>query len=83
MTEYRETKLSHKRLVIPISPDDIMIHNLRDEVRHMGQGIPKEKYWAFFTEHFHKYIKQNSTFADVWVPKMSPQTNVESRSLAF
>ena len=60
-----------------------MIHNLRDVVRHMGLGIPKEKYWAFFTEHFPNYVNQNSTFADVWVLEMSPQTNFESRTLAL
>ena len=83
MSEYREMKLSDKRLAIRISPEDIMIHNLRDVTFYMGMGMPNDKYWAFFTEHFPKYVNQYSTLVDVWIPEMSSRADFESRSLAL
>lgn len=83
MSEYEKARLSDKHLAIHTTPEDITIHNLRDVTRYMGIGIPMERYWAFFNEHFPKYIKDYSTFTEVQVQKTLAKSNFETRSLAL
>ena len=83
MPEYRGAELADKRLTIYITPEDIMIHNLRDVTRYMGMGIPMDRYWAFFNEHFPKYVNEYSTFSDVRIQESFSRSDFETRSLAL
>ena len=81
--EYKDVKLADFDMVVHVTRDDFTIHNLRDVTGYLGIGIPLDRYWTFFDDHFPGFVEDHSSFREVQLASVDLSASLRTRTLAL